>query len=198
MRRRTMTATCTALAATLLLAGCGGVSKGAGPTSTASDGPVVLAEVAAEFAGFGDQVKAVTYQEAVPAGARVKVSVQAEGDTGTGFRLDLGGLTKGHAFGAHLHTKPCGAKPADAGPHYQDQADPTSPSTDPAYANDRNEVWLDFTADAEGNATVTRTVDFRPRQGEAGSIVIHAQHTATDHGKAGTAGDRWACVNLPL
>ena len=68
------------------------------------------------------------------------------------------------------------------------------PSTDPKYANPENEVWLDFQTDAKGDATVASTVPFKFRAGEANAVVIHANHTATEPGKAGTAGDRLACI----
>ncbi|GAA4804535.1 hypothetical protein GCM10023353_03860 [Tomitella cavernea] len=63
-------------------------------------------------------------------------------------------MQPGRDFGAHAHTKPCGPEPSDSGPHYQNVQDPAatadSPSTDPAYANPQNEVWLDFTTDGSG------------------------------------------------
>jgi Cu-Zn family superoxide dismutase len=69
---------------------------------------------------------------------------------------------------------------------------------DPSYANPRNEVWLDFTTDANGGASSTSTEQWtfesgaRPR-----SLVIHAQGTQTVSGHAGDAGARVACLTLP-
>ena len=47
---------------------------------------------------------------------------------------------------------PAGRAPA-AGPHFQNVIDPVRPSSNPAYANPGNEIWLDFTTDEEGDAT---------------------------------------------
>ncbi|ONI91465.1 hypothetical protein ALI22I_09010 [Saccharothrix sp. ALI-22-I] len=91
-----------------------------------------------------------------------------------------------------MHTKVCGAKPADAGPHYQNEKDPVSPSVDPKYASPDNEIWLDFTTDDKGSATSSATVDWQFRKGDANAIVLHDTHTHTEPGKAGTAGDRLA------
>ena len=65
--------------------------------------------------------------------------------------LTVHGLLPDRDYGAHVHAKPCGLTGADAGPHYQHEPDPVQPSTDPAFANADNEVWLDFTTDREGN-----------------------------------------------
>jgi Cu-Zn family superoxide dismutase len=71
------------------------------------------------------------------------------------------------------------------------------PSADPAYANPRNEVWLDFTADTRGAATVTASQDWAFDEAEPPrSLIVHAEHTRTVAGKAGTAGPRVACLTL--
>ncbi|GAB3478509.1 hypothetical protein GCM10027440_14790 [Nocardiopsis coralliicola] len=121
----------------------------------------------------------------------------AEG-TETEFELTVAGLEPDRKFGAHMHTEPCGENPDDSGPHYQDKEDPEQPSTDPAYANDDNEVWLDFATDADGSADSDTGVDWAPRAGEMQSLVIHAEHTKTADGEAGMAGDRLACANVNL
>lgn len=142
---------------------------------------------------------AVTYDKAmVPAGARARVVVE---DTPAGVRVALlaTGLRPGHPYGAHLHTGRCGANPADAGPHYQHRPDPMAapgkPSTDPAYANSRNEIWLDFVADRHGVGRAATAQEWtfdatRPPW----SLVVHAEHTHTTAGEAGTAGPRLACL----
>jgi Cu-Zn family superoxide dismutase len=135
----------------------------------------------------------------VPVGATAGVTVE-ETDGGTTVTLVVTGLQKTRAYGAHLHTRPCGAAPADSGPHMQHSHDPAAsispPSVDPSYANPGNEVWLDFTTDAAGAARTSVTVDWtfdpKPR-----SLVIHAQSTKTGPGVAGTAGARAACLSLP-
>lgn len=142
--------------------------------------------------------EAVTYDRAeVPAGAGIGVIRRATGD-GTTVRLEVDGLLKNRTYGAHVHTEPCGARPAQAGPHYQNEKDPTQPSTDPRYANPRNEVWLDFTTDAQGRATAVSHHDWTFREGGARSVVLHDTRTRTEPGHAGEAGDRLACFTVPL
>lgn len=142
---------------------------------------------------------AITYDEdAVPDGATIELQHAAERGDGTEFALTVTGLRSDRDYGAHVHTKPCGAKPDDSGPHYQHKPDPEQPSSNPEYANDDNEVWLDFRTSAEGDATADTDVDWVPRKGEANSVVLHAEHTRTDAGHAGMAGDRLACIDVEL
>jgi superoxide dismutase, Cu-Zn family len=105
-------------------------------------------------------------------------------------------LLPNRAYGAHVHVKKCGAAPADAGPHYQNVVDPKQPSVDPAYANPRNEIWLDVHTDRHGFAFTSSTVDWRFTDRHAQSVVVHNEHTHTKPGEAGTAGPRLACVNV--
>ncbi|MGW3486684.1 superoxide dismutase [Streptomyces sp. NPDC001054] len=136
-----------------------------------------------------DLPKALTYKPAlVPAGAGVRVEQRTDGD-GTRVTLRVSGLKAGHRYGAHVHTGVCGTDPAAAGEHYQHEKDPVRPSTDPAYANARNEVRLDFTADARGDGTASATHAWGFRPGGARSIVLHEA--------AGAAG-RAACVSVPF
>jgi Cu-Zn family superoxide dismutase len=70
-------------------------------------------------------------------------------------------------------------------------------SVDPAYANPRNEIWLDFTADrlgTGGRCLQGRLAARRPWRPK--SVVIHETHTNSDPGRAGTAGARLGCVNV--
>lgn len=148
----------------------------------------------------GEEAGAITYDEtAVPEGATADVQVRVqEGETFVQFTGT--GLEANRDFGAHVHTAPCGDDPDDSGPHYQDEQDPEAdednPSTDPDYANPENEVWLDFTTDDGGNAFSSATVPWEFRDGEAQSLVLHEEHTNTEEGEAGTAGDRLACVTV--
>ena len=155
--------------------------------------PVAETDVAAPTAS-GDQPKGITYDvKRIPLGAKLSTgSSVANGQTTV--ELKVSGLLPNTKYGSHVHTKPCGAKPADSGPHYQNDKDPVSPSVDPKYANAENEIWLDFTTDAQGAATGTATVKWEFRKGEANAVIVHAAHTSTEHGKAGTAGDRLACL----
>ncbi|MFC4865004.1 MULTISPECIES: superoxide dismutase family protein [Streptomonospora] len=193
-------------AASLLIAGCGaqeGDDEGAADPSPSADqtaeaGGPDLARVNGEFKTYSPGATAVTYdKQAVPTGSTASVSVTHDAAE-TDFTLAVSGLKPEETYGAHLHTQACGEKPADAGPHYQDEPAPSKNSHDPEYVNDDNEVWLDFTTDGDGAASTDADVDWQPRKGEANSIVIHSEHTETAPGKAGKAGTRLACVNVPL
>lgn len=140
---------------------------------------------------------AVTYDETlVPAGARATVDTTAGGGSTT-VTLDVAGLVPNRRYGVHAHTRPCGPAGADAGPHFQLTPDPVTPSVDPAYANPQNEIWLDLATDAQGAGRATSTVAWEfPADRRAASVVIHALPTATEPGKAGTAGDRAACLTV--
>ncbi|WP_211301183.1 superoxide dismutase family protein [Murinocardiopsis flavida] len=211
------------LAAAPLLLG-GTASAAVGPAPAAPPNPVL---VAGTFTAYSAGATAVTYDKAVPEGARASVLVAtdlpqwaeresgrpgAEGaeeheamrelarhkGSGTGFVLHVGGLEPDRDYGAHLHTKPCGPTGDDAGPHYQHEVDPVQPSTDPEYANAENEAWLDFHTSPFGDAITGTAVEWTPRPGQAGSVVIHEEHTHTQPGHAGMAGARLACINVPL
>lgn len=114
------------------------------------------------------------------------------------------GFTPDRAFGAHVHTKPCGATGLAAGPHYQDRVDPVTPSVDPAYANPANEIWLDLHTDATGHGEASASVPWTftmdaAHPAGANSVVFHRDHTAAGHhGTAGTAGPRLACFTVPF
>ena len=167
------------------------------PTPTSAPAPAIKqvaeASVAAP-AATGDQPKGITYDvQRVPLSAKLSTGSSVS-DGRTTVELKVSGLLPNTKYGSHVHTKPCGAKPADSGPHYQNEKDPVTPSVDPKYANAQNEIWLDFTTDATGAATASATVTWAFRTGEANAVVVHANHTSTEHGKAGTAGDRLACL----
>ena len=142
---------------------------------------------------------AFTYDETtVPVGATVNVAADEEGGRTT-VTFSARGLAPNRDFGVHVHTRRCGSDPADSGPHYQNVTDPAAsdeaPSSDPAYANPENEVWLDVTTDAGGSAEATTTVDWTFRPDEANSVVLHEKHTMTGPGEAGMAGARLACLD---
>ncbi|GAU71383.1 hypothetical protein SSP35_37_00020 [Streptomyces sp. NBRC 110611] len=141
---------------------------------------------------------AVTYDMSlVPAGAHITVTELSDA-TVTTVELSVSGLRPHRIYGTHVHTKPCGYRPDNSGPHYQHREDVHQPSTDPAFANHKNEVWLDFTTDAKGQGGSASRHEWRFRTGEAQSIVIHERGTATGPGKAGTAGARLACFTVPF
>lgn len=155
---------------------------------------------------------AVTYDhKLVPAGARIEMRQRISGGiTPDGRPLPAGadagaermsveiwvsGVRPGHSFGAHVHTEPCDADPSASGPHYQHVT-----GTDPALANPENEVWLDFTADAEGTGEAEAVQRWNFRPGEAGSLVLHERPTSTGHDghHPGDAGPRAACFTVPF
>ncbi|MEV1018960.1 superoxide dismutase family protein [Streptomyces sp. NPDC050264] len=126
---------------------------------------------------------AITYDmKLVPAASSIEVEQSGSGSVMT-VGLSVKGLVPGHAYGAHVHQKPCGADPAAAGGHYQHVVDP-------ARANAGNEVWLDFTTDATGKGTATVRKAWGLRSGEARSVVIHDV--------PGGAGARVACFTVPF
>ncbi|GAA1833715.1 hypothetical protein GCM10009836_09810 [Pseudonocardia ailaonensis] len=173
----------------LAVAGCGST-----PEAPAA-APARAANVDAVFATTGT---AITYlPDLVPAGARATVTSSTTGPSST-VTLKVSGLVPNRTYGSHAHQKACGPTAADSGAHFQHTKDPVSPSVDPAYANATNEVWLDFTTDAAGAASVTATQAQWAFTDQAApqSVVVHAKPTATEPGKAGTAGDRAACITV--
>ncbi|MEV1118525.1 superoxide dismutase [Actinosynnema sp. NPDC049800] len=141
---------------------------------------------------------AFTYDpEAAPPGAELELEV-IPGDGATTVRLSADLLQPDRGYAVHAHTDPCGKNGTDAGPHYQHEVDPAAtperPSVDPAYANPRNEIWLELTTDGQGNGLAETTVPFAFDDRAPSSIVLHEQPTtATEHGRAGSAGARLAC-----
>jgi Cu-Zn family superoxide dismutase len=139
----------------------------------------------------------VTYRaDLVPPGARATVTSLPL--AGTTVVLAVRGLLPNRHYGAHAHAAACGSAAADAGPHYQHVPDPVRPSTDPAYANPANELWLDFATDGRGAAVVSARVDWRFGARRPHSVVVHETHTHTEPGAAGTAGARLACMTVPF
>ncbi|WP_327676937.1 superoxide dismutase family protein [Kitasatospora sp. NBC_00458] len=151
----------------------------------------------------------------VPYGSHVRVVVDRSTPGRTVLTMSLTGVAADREFPVHLHTGPCGADPAASGPHYQDAVDPVRPSTDPAYANDRNELRLALRTDGRGDGTAAAVVAWQPRAGEARSLVLHAGvptgaeaergadglQAASGHDAHGRhsrhgANDRVACVKL--
>ncbi|WP_316521514.1 superoxide dismutase family protein [Kitasatospora brasiliensis] len=136
---------------------------------------------------------AVSYaNDLVPYGSHARIVTDRSVPGRTALTLTATGLAPDHEFPVHLHTGGCGADPASSGPHYQDRIDPVQPSTDPAYANERNELRLVLRTDGRGAGSATTTVAWQPRPGEARSLVLHAGSPAGGH----AAADRVGCVKL--
>jgi Cu-Zn family superoxide dismutase len=146
---------------------------------------------------FGSGDGAFTYDAAlVPASARAVVLAVYPRSGRTAVVMSVRGLLPDHDYGAHVHNNACGPAGTDAGSHFQNAVDPVQPSVDPAFANPRNEIWLDFTTDRRGNAIAFAVQDFQFGARRPDSVVIHAMHTHTGAGEAGTAGARLACLTV--
>lgn len=180
------------------------VTGGPSPSPTAgtpgmpAQAPLAVTKSAGTFQPVPQGTTAVTYDtKVVPAGATAAVEVGMTAVGAVVVGLTVTGMVPKRQYGAHLHTQPCTATPDAAGPHYQHQADPSKPSVDPAYANPANEVWLDFAADERGAAKISseQRWSFDPVSPPR-SLVVHAERTRTEAGKAGTAGARVACLTL--
>ena len=183
----------------LLTAGCGAnreQPESAASAALEASRPTVIQGT---FAPYSPGATAVTYNpKLVPPGSWAHVTIAEVADSTT-VTLAVNGLLPNHEYGAHLHTMACGEEGAMAGPHYQHQPDPAAsmspPSTNPAYANPQNEVWLDLTTDSQGAGLSKSTQPWRfnvPAQ----SLVLHAEKTQSAPGKAGMAGARLACLTL--
>jgi Cu-Zn family superoxide dismutase len=182
--------------ASFSLAGCSAGTATPAPASSAA--AVAGSSSADRRVTFAEQGAAITYNPAlVPVGSGAHIVTSSEGGRST-VTLELTGLVPNRQYGAHAHAKTCGPAPADSGPHVQHEKDPVTPSVDPAFANPRNEVWLDVSTDAQGNATSSSTVDWEfTGASRPNAVVVHAMPTSSEPGKAGTAGDRVACASLP-
>ena len=139
-----------------------------------------------------------TYDPAsLPVGTRIRVGVTHPENGSTVVTLHVKGALPLRDYGAHAHVAACGAVGAAAGGHFQFVPAPVGvPSTDPAYANPSNEIWLDLTTDEVGNGSARSAVAWQPGERRPMSVVIHASHTSTEPGTAGTAGPRLGCLTV--
>jgi superoxide dismutase, Cu-Zn family len=159
----------------------------------APDPPVVVSDT---FEAADSGASALTYDEhLVQIGARATV-VSMSSQRGTATLLAVNGLAPDRRYGAHVHANRCGRAPDDAGPHVQWHSDPVQPSTNPKYANPRNEIWLDFTTDGTGASVAASDVDWPVSQRMARSVVIHDHASSTAPGHSGDAGERLACIDV--
>jgi Cu-Zn family superoxide dismutase len=174
------------------------LSLAAGPSTWADGGRHVHER--GTYAAPAEATNAFTYNAAlVPEGAKVKVDAWYLPDGRSVVVLRASGLTSHYEYGAHAHSASCGPTGSVAGPHYQFRQDPVTPSTDPAYANADNEIWLDFTTDGKGRGSAIAVQDWQPEATRRpGSVVLHVEHThdGTDGAPAGTAGARLACLTV--
>jgi superoxide dismutase, Cu-Zn family len=137
------------------------------------------------------------YSSAIPAGASARVQAVYTASGSSVITLHVRGLVPNTEYGSHAHQNACGATGAVAGPHFQHVPDPFPPSTNPVYANPDNEIWLDFTTDADGNGSAQTVVDWQfSADRRAHSVIIHQEFTHTGPGDSGTAGPRLACLTV--
>ena len=139
----------------------------------------------------------VRHGTAIPEGATATVKAVYPSSGKSTVMLHVRGLLPNTKYGAHAHNNSCGLDPLASGGHFQYLVAPIGKTTDPAYANSRNEIWLDFTTNAAGNGVAKAVVPWQfAADRRAKSVVIHQQHTSTAPGSAGTAGPRLACINV--
>lgn len=148
------------------------------------------------FAAAG-QVRAegdlLAYSSELPAGATARVQAVYTPSGQTVVTLHVEGLKPGTDYGAHAHVGLCAAG-VSAGGHYQFVQ---GGATDPAFANQDNEIWLDFTTDETGAATSQTKVSWTfPADRRAKSVVVHAHHTHTGPTDSGVAGARLGCLGV--
>lgn len=141
---------------------------------------------------------AYTYNRTLaPSGAELAVTAWSRND-GTQVELTATGLQPDRVYGAHVHLRPCGETGDAAGSHYQHEPAPPDRSNDPAYANPRNEIWLDFQTDAQGSGRAISTVTWQFDDRVPASVVVHESVTSSIPGRAGEAGARVACLTVPF
>ena len=111
-------------------------------------------------------------------------------------RLHVKGLEPDTEYGAHAHANAAAASTgADAGPHFQHVVDPVLPSVDPAYANPRNEIWLDLTTNAAGNGVAKADGAVAVRRRPAAALGGHPRAAHLD--RPGTRRHRRHAAGLP-
>lgn len=144
-----------------------------------------------------DQGPLISYSSVIPADATARVQAIYDASGKTQVTLHVWGLQPNTEYGAHAHVNACGLTGSAAGPHFQSTADPVLPSVNPAYANPRNEIWLDLTTDESGNGAAQTSVrwQFTPDR-RAHSVIIHVEHTHTGPTDSGLAGARLACLSV--
>ena len=206
-RIRACTASAAALAAALVVTGSAGAAgdgrKDGRKTAPQDDrSRVVLAGGVFAEPGGTTVPPAVTYdRRLVPAGATIAVA-QLTDRRGMSVSLTVRGLPADHAYEAHVHTRPCGSRPEDSGPHYRNVRAPGTPSTgsrDDGPENDpENEILLELETDDHGGDEDRASRTWRFRAGEARSVVLHERSARHGSGRTGHAGAGVACLTVPF
>lgn len=188
--------------------GAAPVVRADGAAATAADGAVAPRPVDAATTTATDASAAagtpvgtsngafVVYPQTAPATDNPAMTVAGSAEiwdlgTKTRFKLTLTGLKPDTQFGSHVHVAAC--DDMQAGGHYQHNLRPDAATAfDSEYANDANEVWLDFKSDAMGKASSDVTSNWKLVSSRAKAIIIHVMKT----GDGGVGGAKLACVNL--
>ncbi|WP_214323192.1 hypothetical protein [Nonomuraea sediminis] len=153
----------------LIATGCS--QSTAGTPSAPAAAPVGVTG-GGEFTG-GDPAAIAYDRKLVPQGAQASLTAESVGDR-TVTSLVVEGFLHNRAYGAHLHTEPCGADPQAAGPHFKRGTD---------------EVWLDFRTLGNGTGHATTRHDWQLDPAHLPqSLVIHAA--------PGASAPRIACLTL--
>ncbi len=207
MRRRLRLVTVTAILALMPMAcAYNGLSMPA-VTAMTLHGDGTLTQPTPESASTPNTgTLAYTYNPtSAPQGARLAV-VMAPSDESTNAELTVSGLLPNRGYAVHGNVNACSPNPAAEGPLYQNRVDPAvnptsisgETSTNPEYANPRNEVWLDVHTDGAGSGTSRTAVPFVFTDRGPGSIVVDdATDTPTALGQAAKGGGaRAACLSL--
>jgi hypothetical protein len=142
------------LTATAVLVACG-----SGSTTSSESEEIVSGELTA-LADVPPGYANVTGEAELSRGAK-----------GSTMRLSVSGLEPETAYIAHLHTGGC-AQPDPGGPHFQ--FEPGGSEEPP------NEIHLELTSDAAGEATVQTRSKRQVPVGEAGSIVLHVDESHSE------------------
>lgn len=151
----------------------------------ASTGTAGAGQGNSEAVGSGPDYVYVGGESLNSANATVSAGSLGNGNSQITLHVDGVAAPAGTAFGAHVHQAPCGSTGAAAGPHYQ------GPGVGDPLKN--QEVWLDFTVNANGSGQAVATRKFEVTDRANRSVVIHVM--GTDH-ETGAAGARLACIDL--
>ena len=193
--RRLAVAGCSLLAAAALLAGGCGRSGAGQAAPAASAGTPSATAPSATASRPADDGAAMPRAPSPPPRARhhrlhlqPRAGPRGRADRGgrrrtaagaTEVRLDVDGLLPNRGYAAHAHVNACGPTGDVAGPHFQNQVDPAAapgkPSTDPAYANPQNEIWLDLRTDGDGAGEVA----------SGGAVHVHRPRPGVDRDPRG-------------
>jgi hypothetical protein len=167
--------------------GCGADDKGA------SEGVMLASSQNSPLFRYLDPYAPMMAGTPNPIGNMAFASAEAfNDDDHLRIELTVTGFPPTRPFGSHLHKLDC-QDVMKAGGHYQNTPFPSGGmATDPNYANNTNEAWLDFTTDAAGNGEKVLTVDWIPRSGEAKAIIIHDMLS----GVGGVSGAKLACLPI--